>query len=90
MPLIVYASGGVQMGAGQGSVTAANLSAEAVHNFESGGTFLGIGALGITAGIMTGEPLLIIGGGVVAVYGAVEIAIGLYQLHLVGNLVGPR
>jgi hypothetical protein len=71
-------------------VTAANLSAEAVHNFESGGTFLGIGALGITAGIMTGEPLLILGGGVVAVYGAEDIAIGLYQLHLVGNLVGPR
>ncbi len=80
--------GGVSV-AGEGLKEATKLGAEATHNIHSGLTFITIGGLLAIAGGMGDSPVVVIVGGAIVVYGAADLALGLYQLHLLSTLVGP-
>jgi RHS repeat-associated protein len=87
-PSIILA--GMDMSGGRGLHEAGTLGGEAAESIKSGVEFAGLGGLMVAAGLLTGQPVLVIVGGGVFVYGAAEFGLGLYQLNLLNSLVGPR
>lgn len=81
---------GVQMGTGKGVHEAGKLGAQAAESIKTGTEFAMLGGLIIVTGIAAGQPVVTVVGIGVATYGVAEFALGMYQLHLLGTIVGPR